>query len=350
MATPACFHIKVRPLWEVICNNTKCPPSPATIATPHGRNQYDEPLRRTKQPIDVLAMPESSPHVALKQLLVRKLREWCGASIDEYPSSGHELDIFAITQSGVSVYIEIIWTPTKTQFLSDMNMLQQSDANVKLVVVNRKIMVESALVREFRKVVLAQRKQGTIIHGDLLDGQQMLEDAEYVDYDLRKLIEQLLTQVQSQPKAEQMRLGMEILRVWKSNLSSNAAALTDSQRRLEKLALDNRSLDTLTASYPQLVDSMTDLRAQLEELNREIDGYETFASSKSEYLGIPDRLLSASLSPQERDEVKKSRELKSIAQSYLSMIDLKRKRVLPLVEDLRDVIDKVLSSNKQQTS
>jgi hypothetical protein len=211
-------------------------------------------------------------------------------------------------------------------------------------------MVESALVREFRKVVLAQRKQGTIIHGDLLDGQQMLEDAEYVDYDLRKLIEQLLTQVQSQPKAEQMRLGMEILRVWKSNLSSNAAALTDSQRRLEKLALDNRSLDTLTASYPQLVDSMTDLRAQLEELNREIDGYETFASSKSEYLGIPDRLLSASLSPQERDEVKKSRELKSIAQSYLSMIDLKRKRVLPLVEDLRDVIDKVLSSNKQQTS
>jgi hypothetical protein len=141
-------------------------------------------------------MPESLSHVALKQLLVTKLKEWYGASIEEYPSSGHHLDVVSVTSSGVSIYIEIVWSLSKTQFMSDINMLQQSDADVKLVAVNPEIMANNEMDREFAKVVIAQRRQGKTICGDLLNGQRILEDSQYVDHDLRDLIGQLVLQAQ----------------------------------------------------------------------------------------------------------------------------------------------------------
>lgn len=139
-------------------------------------------------------MPESDTHRALKQLLDRKMKEWFGASIQEYPSSGHEFDVLAVTSSGVSIYIEVIWAHSKTQFLSDVNMLQQSDAHVKVAVVSPDVMTDSEMAREFGKVVISQRRQGRTIHGDMLDGQRILEDPKYVDSDLRRLFENLVTQ------------------------------------------------------------------------------------------------------------------------------------------------------------
>lgn len=512
-----------------------------------------------------MGMPESPSHLALKQLLVTKLKAWYGASIKEYPSSGHELDVFAVTSSGVGIYIEIIWSPSKTQFLSDINMLQVSDADVKLVVANPEIIAHDEMVREFDKVVISQRKLGYAIHGELLNGQRILDNSNYVDHDLRNLTDELVSRVQRQfrhpttfqeLKSEQVnyraelreeiiRLRQElenidepqvihflvwnrptpeerlrliggrdrvehdliqsfysamqdrynyqskirrsdskfaelntkcikaydnvvdavtfvpessyskeqlqgyaqleeivskamresprpgdlidvdpiilrkidevvevkrylieeltvnawnkartgklgpagqsglnqhlfnefhldieihrkflsrqlrasiksvqvhqsesqkppdlgILRVWKSNLTSNAAALTDPQRRLERLIFDDRPLDTLTAGYPQLVDLMTDLRAQIAELNRDIESYDTIARSQIEYLQMPSRFISASMSLQEVEEIKKSRKWKSWAQDYLSMIDLKRKRILALVESLKSSIN-----------
>jgi hypothetical protein len=155
----------------------------------------------------VSAMPESPPHVALKNLLVGKLREWYGASINEYPSSGHELDVFGVTSSGVSIYIEVIWSPSKMQFFRDMSMLQQSDADVKLVVVNPEIMANGEMVREFGKAVVAQRRQGKVICGDLLNGQRIAEDPEYVDYALRNLIEQLVNEAQTRSGESEKPLG-----------------------------------------------------------------------------------------------------------------------------------------------
>jgi hypothetical protein len=115
-------------------------------------------------------MPESSSHAALKRLMMTKLKQWYGASIDEYPSSGHELDVVGVTISGVSIYIEVIWSPSRTQVLNDMNMLQESDANVKLVIVNPEILANTQSVRDYAKVVIAQRKQGRAIWGDMLNG------------------------------------------------------------------------------------------------------------------------------------------------------------------------------------
>jgi hypothetical protein len=141
-------------------------------------------------------MPESDSHRALKQLFEEKMREWFGASIKEYQSSGHELDVFAVTSSGVSIYIEIIWSHSATQFLKDINMLQQSDAHAKVAVVGPEILADRDMIREFAKVVIAQRRQRKVIHGDMLDGQRILEDSGYVDSDLRELFERLVEQAQ----------------------------------------------------------------------------------------------------------------------------------------------------------
>jgi hypothetical protein len=139
-------------------------------------------------------MPESASHLKLKKLLVLKLRKWYGASIEEFPSSGHELDVFAVTESGISIYIEIIWSPHRTQFLSDINMLQQSNADVKLVVANPELLANAEMIREFEKVVLSQRLEGKKIHADLLDGKEILRNSNFVDQQLKRLINKLVLQ------------------------------------------------------------------------------------------------------------------------------------------------------------
>src|SRR3972149_10718543 len=105
-------------------------------------------------------MPESKQHKAIKEILESKLRKWFGASLTEYPSSGHELDVFSVPTSGICIYVEIVWNHSWTHFLSDMNMLQQSDANVKVVVGSPKVIDNKRIVREFDKIVLSQRKDG----------------------------------------------------------------------------------------------------------------------------------------------------------------------------------------------
>lgn len=140
-------------------------------------------------------MPESPEHHNLKKLLENKMKEWFGASISEYPSAGHDLDVFAITPSKVSIYIEIIWSHSKAQFLSDINMLQQSDANIKLVVASKEILVNRYMVREFTNTVIAQRKEGKVIHYEMLDGLRILNDNKYVDETLRTLILNMMEQV-----------------------------------------------------------------------------------------------------------------------------------------------------------
>src|SRR4030067_2874914 len=81
-----------------------------------------------------IMVPESKQHKMIKEILELKLHEWFGASLKEYPSSGHALDVFSVPASGICIYVEVVWNNSWSHFLSDMNMLQQSDANVKGVI------------------------------------------------------------------------------------------------------------------------------------------------------------------------------------------------------------------------
>lgn len=135
---------------------------------------------------------ETKEHRELKELFCKGIKKWIGASIEEYPSSGHELDIFGVTSEGISIYVEVIWTDTKTHFLSDINMLQQSDADIKLVVGSPGVIKKHN--REFSKVVVSQRRAGKIIHEEIVDGLKILQDSKYFEDDIKKLILELVKQ------------------------------------------------------------------------------------------------------------------------------------------------------------
>ena len=144
---------------------------------------------------------ESPEDKKTKELISDRLKRWTGAGIEEYPSSGHELDVFAVTPEGVSIYIEIIWTATDRNFFRDMNMIQQSDAEVKLVVVNPKILDKGKYIREFSKVAISQRRIGFAMHGKLFNGTKLIKDSNYLDVEFKETLLGLIGQVQLQGKA-----------------------------------------------------------------------------------------------------------------------------------------------------
>jgi len=95
---------------------------------------------------------ESVQHREIKKLFGKKLKEWTGATLQEFPSSGHKLDVFAVTPTGISIYAEIIWSSSRSNFFRDMSMIQTSSANVKMVIVSPEVLRNEGYKREFEKV------------------------------------------------------------------------------------------------------------------------------------------------------------------------------------------------------
>lgn len=116
-------------------------------------------------------------------------------SAKEYYSSGHELDVFAVTLNGVSIYVEIIWSDASSHFLRDVNMIQQSDAQVKILVTNPRILAREEYVREFSKIAVSQRKIGFKMHGELLDGQRIMYDSEFLEKEFKRIVFSLIEEV-----------------------------------------------------------------------------------------------------------------------------------------------------------
>jgi hypothetical protein len=81
-----------------------------------------------------------------------------------------------------------------------MNMIQQSDADVKLVVVNPKILDNQKYLREFSKVAMSQRRIGYAMHGELFDGTKLIEDLDYLNAEFKNGLLGLIQQVQLRGK------------------------------------------------------------------------------------------------------------------------------------------------------
>lgn len=144
-----------------------------------------------------MSVPETNEHREIKDILCQQLKDWVGISIEEYPSSGHELDVFGVTSDGISIYIEIIWSDSRTHFFSDINMLQQSDADIKLAVGSPSVIAKDEYKREFSKVVISQRRVGRVIHDEMLDGLRILSDRDYLTHTLKGLLFTMIEQVRS---------------------------------------------------------------------------------------------------------------------------------------------------------
>lgn len=112
--------------------------------------------------------PESYQHDELKRLMESKLSEWSGVSIREYYMDGHRLDIYAITSTKISIYVEIIWS--KGQYESDMIMLQRSDADIKAIIAGPKVLEDESKVRDYTKFAIIQTRGGRTIPNEMFSG------------------------------------------------------------------------------------------------------------------------------------------------------------------------------------
>jgi hypothetical protein len=156
-------------------------------------------------------MPSETPeHVRLKEIMCEKLEEWFGVSLAEYQSSGHELDVLSISTNGVKLMIEIIWTPSAGNFFRDMTILYQSDAQIKVLIVNQEILSNPKLVREFQKARISERQKGYSI-SPMINGNRILTDANYLNTDVRNQIIDLVGESRLSLEIEIERLGERIL-------------------------------------------------------------------------------------------------------------------------------------------
>jgi len=112
-------------------------------------------------------MPESSEHKHIKEVLRKFFSSKFGVAIDEYPHWGFETDVFSVTFSSITIMVETIWTASKENFYRDLTIVVSQDAQVKVVIVNPKILTDPKLVRHFEKVKVSETMKGYSIIGML---------------------------------------------------------------------------------------------------------------------------------------------------------------------------------------
>lgn len=153
---------------------------------------------------------ETNEHKMLKKILSSKLEEWLNVSLTEYHDSGHRLDVFAISTNGISIMIEIIWTATPTNFIRDLLIFLESDANIKIVIVNKQILSNDNLIKQFKKSKIKEIQQGVIV-SDLIDGNKLLEDENYLNQDFKNILYNLIDDYKSLSETKLDKLKERIL-------------------------------------------------------------------------------------------------------------------------------------------
>jgi hypothetical protein len=155
-------------------------------------------------------MPESENHKKIKDLIYNKLNEWYGCSIPEYYDEAHELDVYAVTTDGISIYTEVIWTSTEGNFLRDLMIIQRANADLIFVVVNPILIEMPERVREYQKTQTSKRKSKQKM-SPMLNGDRILSDMNYVDYEIKQLIDSYLMEKREEGKPPQPDLYIEFL-------------------------------------------------------------------------------------------------------------------------------------------
>jgi len=141
-------------------------------------------------------MTESEFHKKIKQKIYQKLRDWYGASIPEYKHEAHELDVYAVTSNGISIYVEVIYDSSHGHFRDDLLIIERSNADIIVVFVHPKILKNDNRVKEYEKTLISKRKNN-IKMSHMLNGELALNDENYVNYDLKQIIDIYILEIQS---------------------------------------------------------------------------------------------------------------------------------------------------------
>lgn len=132
--------------------------------------------------------PQTEAHKTIKEIVLKKLRETYGSGLTEYPDSGNIIDICIIAFANTKIFVEVIW---KGNFEHDLNILHNSDAQIKIVIVNPQILGNKKLIRGFQKTQMSEKKRGVQI-SDMIDGQKILESPQFRDEEFPRIVKELV--------------------------------------------------------------------------------------------------------------------------------------------------------------
>lgn len=134
-------------------------------------------------------MPESPEHKHIKEVLRDFFSSQYRVAINEYPDYGFENDVFSVIFPSLTMMVETIWTTSKQNFYRDLTIILSSDANIKIIIVNPKILEDSDFTRYFKKIKISEERKGYSIIG-MLDWN--FSDEESFLIDLKREIDKIL--------------------------------------------------------------------------------------------------------------------------------------------------------------
>jgi hypothetical protein len=153
---------------------------------------------------------ESEAHLKIKGIIYQKLKEWYGASIPEYYDSSHELDVYSVTSDGISIYVEVIWSPSKQNLNRDLLIIQRAVADIILVVANPEIIKNEKLTREYEKTLISKRKARSKME-PMINGQTVLDNSDYIEHEFRHVVDVALAEKRMEGKEKEPDLEVYFL-------------------------------------------------------------------------------------------------------------------------------------------
>jgi arsenate reductase-like glutaredoxin family protein len=155
----------------------------------------------------VILIPESVEHKRAKETLRKFFAENYGPAINEYLDSGFEMDVFSVLLPSLKIMVETIWSTGKQNFFRDLTIVLSSDAEIKIIVANPKILEDKELVRYFERIKVTEAAKGYSMIGMLAWDSS---DETSVLKTLKNEIEQILASGKEQILDEVERLKQEI--------------------------------------------------------------------------------------------------------------------------------------------
>lgn len=114
---------------------------------------------------------------------------------------------------------------------------------------------------------------------------------------------------------------------------------------MDQLVIDDRPLDRLALKHEGLVDTMSKLQGEIRGLNRVVAEYDIIMGPILQYLLMPDPRKGETYAPRQSEsgELQIALRMKDWRDDRLRIVDLKRKRLLPLVTDLKTRLEAALA-------
>jgi hypothetical protein len=139
-------------------------------------------------------LPETNEHKTIKEIVLKSMQELFEAGLIEYAHTGHVNDVYVVTNEGIKIFVETVWTSTRSNFERDLNILHRSDADVKLLIVNPEILAKEELFRSYEKTKLSERAKGIAI-SNMIDGSQIIRDPNFVKNMFQKIVQELVSTI-----------------------------------------------------------------------------------------------------------------------------------------------------------